>query len=118
MKSEKFQITGMTCAACSAHVEKAAAGVAGVDKVSVSLLMNTMTVEYDTPATPQAICAAVEAAGYGAHAAGQQAAGTDNREGALEDKETPRLRRRLIASVCLLLPLMYVSMGANILMRM
>lgn len=112
MKSEKFQITGMTCAACSAHVEKAAAGVAGVDKVSVSLLMNTMTVEYDTPATPQAICAAVEAAGYGAAAAGQQAAGTDNREGALEDKETPRLRRRLIASVCLLLPLMYVSMGA------
>ena len=112
MKSEKFQITGMTCAACSAHVEKAAAGVAGVDKVSVSLLMNTMTVEYDTPATPQAICAAVEAAGYGAAAAGQQAAGTDNREGALEDKETPRIRRRLIASVCLLLPLMYVSMGA------
>ena len=112
MKSEKFQITGMTCAACSAHVEKAAAGVAGVDKVSVSLLMNTMTVEYDTPATPQAICAAVEAAGYGADAAGQQAAGTDNREGALEDKETLRIRRRLIASVCLLLPLMYVSMGA------
>ncbi len=112
MKSEKFQITGMTCAACSAHVEKAAAGVAGVDKVSVSLLMNTMTVEYDTPATPQAICAAVEAAGYGADAAGQQAAGTDNGEGALEDKETPRIRRRLIASVCLLLPLMYVSMGA------
>ena len=112
MKSEKFQITGMTCAACSAHVEKAAAGVAGVDKVSVSLLMNTMTVEYDTPATPQAICAAVEAAGYGADAAGQQAAGTDNREGALEDKETPRIRRRLIASVCLLLPLMYVTMGA------
>ena len=112
MKSEKFQITGMTCAACSAHVEKAAAGVAGVDKVSVSLLMNTMTVEYDTPATPQAICAAVEAAGYGADAAGQQAAGTDNSEGALEDKETPRIRRRLIASVCLLLPLMYVSMGA------
>ena len=112
MKSEKFQITGMTCAACSAHVEKAAAGVAGVDKVSVSLLMNTMTVEYDTPATPQAICAAVEAAGYGADAAGQQTAGTDNREGALEDKETPRIRRRLIASVCLLLPLMYVSMGA------
>ena len=112
MKSEKFQITGMTCAACSAHVEKAAAGVAGVDKVSVSLLMNTMTVEYDTPATPQAICAAVEAAGYGADTAWQQAAGTDNREGALEDKETPRIRRRLIASVCLLLPLMYVSMGA------
>ncbi len=54
----------------------------------------------------------MEAAGYGADAAGQQAAGTDNREGALEDKETFRIRRRLIASVCLLLPLMYVSMGA------
>ena len=50
MINEKFQVTGMTCAACSAHVEKAAAGVEGVNKVSVSLLMNSMTVEYDTPA--------------------------------------------------------------------
>ena len=66
MINEKFQVTGMTCAACSAHVEKAAAGVEGVNKVSVSLLMNSMTVEYDTPATPQAICDAVTAAGYGA----------------------------------------------------
>ncbi|MBD5502319.1 MAG: heavy metal translocating P-type ATPase [Lachnospiraceae bacterium] len=117
MKSDKFQITGMTCAACSAHVEKAAAGVAGVDKVSVNLLMNSMVVEYDEPATPQAICAAVDAAGYGASLAGTEGAGTaggtggNARREALEDRETPRIRRRLIASLCLLLPLMYVSMG-------
>lgn len=112
MKNEKFQITGMTCAACSAHVEKAAAGVAGVDKVSVSLLMNNMTVEYDAPATPEVICAAVEAAGYGASVAGQSGAGgTDDQGSTLEDRETPRIRRRLIASLCLLIPMMYVSMG-------
>ncbi|MDE7130513.1 MAG: heavy metal translocating P-type ATPase [Lachnospiraceae bacterium] len=117
MKSDKFQITGMTCAACSAHVEKAAAGVAGVDKVSVNLLMNSMVVEYDEPATPKTICAAVDAAGYGATLAGTEGGGTaggrdgDARREALEDRETPRIRRRLIASLCLLLPLMYVSMG-------
>lgn len=112
MKNEKFQITGMTCAACSAHVEKAAASVAGVDKVSVSLLMNNMTVEYDAPATPQAICAAVEAAGYGASVAGQSGeGGTGDQGSVLEDRETPRIRRRLIASLCLLIPMMYVSMG-------
>lgn len=115
MKNGKFQVTGMTCAACSAHVEKAAAGVAGVDKVSVSLLMNRMTVEYDEPATPQAICDAVEAAGYGAVPAGTD--GEDTRNGAasgrdaLEDHETPKIRRRLVVSLCLLIPLMYVSMG-------
>ena len=114
MKNGKFQVTGMTCAACSAHVEKAA-GVAGVDKVSVSLLMNSMTVEYDEPATPQAICDAVEAAGYGAVPAGTD--GEDTRNGAasgrdaLEDHETPKIRRRLVVSLCLLIPLMYVSMG-------
>lgn len=114
MRSEKFRVTGMTCAACSAHVEKAAAGVAGVAQVSVNLLMNSMVVEYDEPATPQAICAAVGAAGYGASLAGagetrieDGAAG----EGDLEDRETPKLRRRLAVSLCLLIPLMYVSMG-------
>ncbi|MCM1122721.1 MAG: heavy metal translocating P-type ATPase [Eubacterium sp.] len=114
MKNGKFQVTGMTCAACSAHVEKAVAGVAGVDHVSVNLLMNNMMVEYDEPATPQAICDAVAAAGYGASPAGADSAnlvsgitGTD----ALEDHETPKIRRRLIVSLCLLIPLMYVSMG-------
>lgn len=109
MMNDRFAVTGMTCAACSAHVEKAAASVKGVHKVSVNLLMNSMIVEYEEPATRQAICAAVEAAGYGAAAAdeGQQDKGRE----AFEDHETPRLRRRLIASLCLLLPLMYVSMG-------
>ncbi len=110
LKIDKFDITGMTCAACSAHVEKAARGVAGVDKVTVSLLLNSMTVEYDEPATVEAICAAVESAGYGARTAdgSTQDARTPD---AFEDRETPKLRRRLIASLCLLLPLMYVSMG-------
>lgn len=115
MKNEKFLVTGMTCAACSAHVEKAAASVAGVDKVNVSLLMNSMTVEYDVPATPQMICEAVASAGYGASPMGADgaAAGLDasGRRDALEDHETPKIRRRLIVSLCLLIPLMYVSMG-------
>lgn len=110
MKSEKFTITGMTCAACSAHVEKAAASVTGVSKVSVNLLMNSMMAEYEEPATRQAICAAVEAAGYGAHGAEEETAGREDKD-SFADHETPKLRRRLIASLCLLLPLMYVSMG-------
>lgn len=117
MINKKFQVTGMTCAACSSHVEKAVAGVKGVSNVNVSLLMNSMTVEYDTPATPQAICGAVAAAGYGASPAeaegaeaGNGAAADAGRE-ALEDYETPKIRRRLIVSLCLLIPLMYVSMG-------
>ena len=110
MQSQKFEVTGMTCAACSAHVEKAVQAVSGVKTVSVNLLMNNMLVEYEAPATPQMICDAVAAAGYGA----KSADGKDsvNDEKLLEDHETPRLRRRLIASVCLLIPLMYVSMGA------
>ncbi|MDE6845446.1 MAG: heavy metal translocating P-type ATPase [Lachnospiraceae bacterium] len=115
MINGKFQVTGMTCAACSAHVEKAAASVTGVDKVSVSLLMNSMTVEYDAPASPQAICEAVVAAGYGASPVGADGADTGNGASAgrdaLEDHETPKIRRRLIVSLCLLIPLMYVSMG-------
>lgn len=112
MKSEKFQVTGMTCAACSAHVEKAVAAVNGVSQVSVSLMMNHMIVQYEEPASAQAICAAAEAAGYGASpAAGEGSGKTGGAEGALEDRETPKIRRRLLASVCLLLPLMYVSMG-------
>lgn len=110
MQSQKFEVTGMTCAACSAHVEKAVQAVSGVKTVSVNLLMNNMLVEYEAPATPQTICDAVAAAGYGA----KSADGKDsvNDEKLLEDHETPRLRRRLIASVCLLIALMYVSMGA------
>lgn len=114
MKTDKFQVTGMTCAACSAHVEKAAANVAGVSKVSVNLLLNNMVVEYDEPATAQAICAAVASAGYGAallNGMSESDSTEADSQAVLEDRETPRIRRRLIVSLCLLLPLMYVSMG-------
>ena len=99
----------MTCAACSAHVEKAVKGVDGVQSVSVNLLMNNMVVAYENQAKPQSICQAVEAAGYGAAPAGTEP--KEKASGDFEDHETPKLRRRLIASLGLLLPLMYVSMG-------
>lgn len=108
MKTEKFDVTGMTCAACSAHVEKAVRGVAGVDAVSVNLLMNNMLVSYGEETTADAICQAVADAGYGASPAGAE---KTRKEEPFADHETPKLRRRLIASLCLLLPLMYVSMG-------
>lgn len=100
---EAFQVSGMSCAACSAHVEKAVRAVPGVQSVAVSLLTNSMQVEYSAPATADAIVAAVEAAGYGAT--------PGEAEDALEDKQTPKLRRRLISSLCFLLPLMYLTMG-------
>ena len=112
---QKFSVSGMTCAACSAHVERAVRGVEGVDEVSVSLLTNSMVVSYGAPATAGAICDAVEAAGYGA--APEQAEGASSASSlaaareALEDRETPRIAKRLVASLVLLLPLMYVSMG-------
>lgn len=112
MHTEKFDVTGMTCAACSAHVEKTVSAVPGVSEVTVSLLTNSMQVSFDAPATQQSICSAVSAAGYGA--APEQSESKQGRAAAreaLEDHETPKLARRLIASVCLLLPLMYVSMG-------
>ena len=103
---ERFQVTGMSCAACSAHVEKAVAAVPGVREVSVSLLTNSMAVQYAAPATAESICAAVRDAGYGAKPEREE-----ETTAALEDTETPKLRRRLIASVVLLVPLLYVSMG-------
>ena len=110
--STKFSVTGMTCAACSAHVEKAVKGVEGVKSVSVSLLTNSMVVDFDSPATAQKICDAVSAGGYGAAPEGSNAkTGRAQDRQALEDHETPRLLRRLIVSLVLLLPLMYVSMG-------
>lgn len=102
---QRFEVTGMSCAACSAHVEKAVAAVPGVSSVAVSLLTNSMQVEYEADPVPEAVIAAVEAAGYGASVA--QEADAD----ALEDTETPKMRRRLILSLCFLVPLMYLSMG-------
>ena len=110
---KQYQVTGMSCAACSARVEKAVSQVEGVESCSVSLLTNSMGVE--GIASPEAVIAAVEAAGYGASEKGtgqnSQTMSASAQEEMLKDKETPVLRRRLIASLCFLIPMMYVSMG-------
>ena len=106
---KQFNVTGMSCAACSARVEKAVSTVEGVTSCSVSLLTNSMGVEGS--ASDSSIIAAVEAAGYGASVKGaKQPTGTSAAD-ALKDHETPVLKKRLIASVGFLLVLMYFSMG-------
>ena len=99
----------MSCAACSSRVEKAVAGVEGVTSCSVSLLTNSMGVE--GTAADAAIIAAVENAGYGASVKGEALNKTNENEEILKDKETPALKKRLIASLGFLAALMYVSMG-------
>ena len=108
---EQYTVTGMSCAACSARVEKAVSQVPGVKACAVSLLTNSMGVE--GTAEPEAIIAAVKAAGYGAthKVAGDEKKTAGPDEGALADRETPILKRRLLASLGFLLVLMYVSMG-------
>ena len=117
---EQYHVTGMSCAACSARVEKAVSRVPGVISCSVSLLTNSMGVE--GTASPAEIIAAVEEAGYGASEKGAGAqSGTSSKgsspaaltaaEDSLADKETPKMKKRLIASLCFLIPLMYFSMG-------
>ena len=104
---EQYNVTGMSCAACSSRVEKAVSAVDGVTSCSVSLLTNSMGVE--GTASSAEIIKAVENAGYGASVKGAQKASTDADE--LKDTETPKLKRRLIASVGFLCVLMYFSMG-------
>ena len=119
---EQYNVTGMSCAACSARVEKAVLKVPGVTSCSVSLLTNSMGVEGAAPAAE--IIAAVEEAGYGASEKklgakdGVSSTGASGdltslsaAEDSLADKETPKMKRRLIASLCFLIPLMYFSMG-------
>ena len=108
---EQYSVTGMSCAACSARVEKAVSKVPGVTACSVSLLTNSMGVE--GTASPQEIIQAVERAGYGASqkSGGAKAPTTAEAEEALGDHETPILKRRLIASLIFLVMLMYFSMG-------
>ena len=108
---EQYHVTGMSCASCSARVEKAVSKVPGVTSCSVSLLTNSMGVEGSVD--PQVIISAVEQAGYGASLKGaeKRTGGALTEASALEDQETPILKRRLIASVGFLLILMYVSMG-------
>ena len=106
----QFNVTGMSCAACSARIEKAVSKVDGVTACSVSLLTNAMGV--DGTASDEAIIHAVEEAGYGASVKGQAAASSPAAsEDALADKETPVLKRRLLLSIGFLLVLMYISMG-------
>ncbi len=108
---EQYTVTGMSCAACSARVEKAVSHVSGVTSCSVSLLTNSMGVEGN--ADPQAVISAVQAAGYGASLKGaaQESPGIAQQEDALADHETPVLKHRLIASLGFLIVLMYFSMG-------
>ena len=109
---EQYNVTGMSCAACSARVEKAVKKVPGVTSCSVSLLTNSMGVE--GTASPAAILSAVQEAGYGASPKNASASKTSDAStdlDALADHETPKLKRRLIASLVFLLVLMYFSMG-------
>ena len=105
---EQYRVTGMTCAACQARVEKVVSNVPGVTVVSVSLLTNSMGVE--GTATSADIVAAVEKAGYHASVKGAQMESSQGAE-ALADTETPKLLKRLIISLIFLMPLMYLSMG-------
>ena len=115
VKTEKYLVTGMSCAACQAHVEKAVSGVEGVESCSVSLLTNSMSVSGS--ANEADIIKAVENAGYGASVEGKGESQKGNLFGSmeeqLENKEIPLLRNRLISSVIFLLILMYFSMGVS-----
>ena len=115
---KQYVVTGMSCAACQARVEKAVSSVPGVQNCSVSLLTNSMGVE--GPAEAEAVIAAVEKAGYGAALKGgdrpaESRSGFAAEEDALRDRETPALKRRLALSVGFLLVLMYITMGHNML---
>ena len=108
---EQYNVTGMSCAACQARVEKAVSKVPGVESCSVSLLTNSMGVEGTAPT--DVIIKAVEAAGYGASVKGAKnsSPSMQEQEDALADKTTPVLKKRLTASVIFLIVLMYFSMG-------
>ncbi|MCR5823497.1 MAG: heavy metal translocating P-type ATPase [Lachnospiraceae bacterium] len=107
---EQYNVTGMSCAACQARVEKAVNNLDGVKSCAVSLLTNSMGVEGNV--SPEEVIKAVEAAGYGASLKKQNKTGASSgNDDALKDKETPVLKKRLVASVIFLIPLMYVSMG-------
>lgn len=112
---EKYTVTGMSCAACQARVEKAVSAVSGVTSCSVSLLTNSMGVEGN--ADPKDIIAAVTGAGYGAVKQGgsDMTEAYDEYDSLLEDKETPKLKRRLCFSALFLVILMYISMGHGML---
>lgn len=105
---KEFDITGMSCAACSARIESAVSKVDGVDKVSVNLLTNSMSVDGDV--SDNVIIDTVTNVGYGANVKGDTNK-KDKKKNSLKDEQTPQLVKRLIASIVFLIPLMYVSMG-------
>lgn len=106
---KQYNVTGMSCAACSARVEKAVSGVKGVTSCSVSLLTNSMGVEGN--ASDSEIITAVQNAGYGISVKGSEKSQTVDNEDMLKDRETPLLKKRLLASLVFLFVLMYISMG-------
>lgn len=106
---KQYNVTGMSCAACQTRVEKAVNAVEGVESCAVSLLTNSMGVEGS--ASPEEIIRAVEAAGYGASLKNNIITNNSSSDDSLKDTETPKMVKRLWASVILLVPLMYVSMG-------
>ncbi len=105
MKNIKFKVFGMTCAACVSHVERAVKRIEGVKEVSVSLLTNSMSVAFEAPAKEKLICEAVKNAGYSAEVFSQEAQIDSGK------KEIKNILLRLILSLCLLMPLMYITMG-------
>ncbi len=109
---QKFIVTGMTCAACSAHVDKAVRKLDGVSEVNVTRRGGSMTVDWDGTVSPEDILSAVQQAGYGASlpAAAGQTAKARPAENAMEE-ELKNMKRRLIASFVFLIPLFYLSMG-------
>ncbi len=110
IQQKKFRVTGMTCSACSAHVEKAVRAVDGVRQADVSLMMNRMAVSFDDTVTSAGeICAAVAQAGYGASEEGAEAAAAQA-ENPLEQQQKD-MKARLVWSIAFLVPLMYLSMG-------
>ena len=110
---QKFNVTGMTCTACSAHVEKAVNGVQGVESCNVNLLGNSMLVEYDDETDAQAIIRAVEEAGYGASLPAQagKAAAAPARPTDAMAEEAAGMKRRFLTSLVFLAPLFYIAMG-------
>ncbi len=108
---EKYNITGMSCAACANHVEKAAKSLKGVETANVNLLSNSLTVTYEEPASSTLLIDAIKKAGYGASLANSPKEKATNADDRFIDKETPSLLKRLIFSLLLLIPLFYIGMG-------
>lgn len=116
VENEKYDVSGMTCASCASHVDKAVRKVEGVKEVSVNLLTNSMLVSYEEKANPEKIMKAVSDAGYqaslGDNKKTENKTSYDTERESLEDKETKKLIKRLIISLVFLIPLFYIAMGS------